>query len=451
MASTPIELFYCYSHRDEELRNELENHLAMLKREGVIGGWHDRRIGAGKEWEGEISTHLEGSRLILLLVSSDFLASDYCYDVEMKTAMEMHEAKIARVIPIILRPVDWSTAPFRKLQPLPTDGKPVTSWPNRDEAFLGIAKGIRAAAEELIGGSASGGSSGTTRLAEHLVAANEAAILRVLAEDYKSSPSSIGVHETELTTRTGLSLDDVILTVKGLEVKGYVETGNGTDDDRFGFAHLTAYGIKSTGPAVIHAEALSSEIQTDDEELGVLDLQVAAEEAIQGITSQLGRFSEFTGAATSKVTEHQRKLQMLKDSGGTASQMRSEVAALAVDLSEYAMHLESITPPMQDAWERMVQNTSGMIALAKLQSESDRETAKATAQVIAGYAAQQNDLIVTIQSSSEWLPALRGISQDLNRAVRRTERAVNGLANVLTSGKNYLETIVKQLRDKSAL
>ena len=146
-----IEVFFSYSHKDEELRNELKKHLSILKRQGVITGWHDRRIGAGKEWEGEIDAHLNTAYIILLLISSDFLASDYCYDVEMKRAMERHEAGEARVIPIILRSCDWRGAPFGKLQALPKDTKPVTSWTNQDEAFTDVARGIRAAVEDLAG------------------------------------------------------------------------------------------------------------------------------------------------------------------------------------------------------------------------------------------------------------------------------------------------------------
>ncbi len=148
-----IEIFYSYSHKDEELRDELEKHLSILKRQGVITGWHDRRIGAGREWEGEIDTHLNTAHVILLLISADFLASDYCYDVEVKRAMERHEAEEARVIPVILRPVYWWGAPLGKLQALPTDAKPVTSWSNRDEALFDIVQGIRAAVEELVGSS----------------------------------------------------------------------------------------------------------------------------------------------------------------------------------------------------------------------------------------------------------------------------------------------------------
>jgi predicted RecA/RadA family phage recombinase len=150
----PIEVFFSYSHKDEELRDELEKHLSILRRQGVITGWHDRRIGAGKEWEGEIDEHLNTADVILLLISADFLASDYCYDKEMRRALERHDAGEARVIPVILRPVDWEGASFGKLQALPKDAKPVTDWPNRDKAFLDIARGIRTAVEELAGPSA---------------------------------------------------------------------------------------------------------------------------------------------------------------------------------------------------------------------------------------------------------------------------------------------------------
>jgi hypothetical protein len=144
-----IEVFFSYSHKDEGLREQLQNHLALLKRQGVISDWHDRRIAAGTEWEGQINEHLNTAGVILLLVSADFLASDYCYDKEMKRALERHDAGEARVIPIILRPVDWHAAPFGKLQALPRDGKPVTMWPNPDEAFLDVALGIRRAVAGL--------------------------------------------------------------------------------------------------------------------------------------------------------------------------------------------------------------------------------------------------------------------------------------------------------------
>jgi len=121
-----IKIFYTYAHADNKLRNELEKHLSLLKRQGEISAWHDREIGAGQEWAKEIDVHLNDADVILLLVSPDFMASDYCYDIEVKRALERHDAGEARVIPVILRPVDWHEAPFGKLKPLLTDGKPIS-------------------------------------------------------------------------------------------------------------------------------------------------------------------------------------------------------------------------------------------------------------------------------------------------------------------------------------
>jgi hypothetical protein len=145
----PVRLFYSYSHKDEALRDELEEALALLKRQGLISGWHDRRIGAGDEWKGAIDKNLEEAQVILLLVSSSFLASDYCWDVETKRAVERHDRGEAKVIPVVLRPCDWHGAPFGKLQALPKDGKAVTSWANKDEAWTDVAKGIRQAVEAM--------------------------------------------------------------------------------------------------------------------------------------------------------------------------------------------------------------------------------------------------------------------------------------------------------------
>ncbi|MBV9385660.1 MAG: toll/interleukin-1 receptor domain-containing protein [Chroococcidiopsidaceae cyanobacterium CP_BM_ER_R8_30] len=144
-----IEVFFSYAHEDEDLRDNLEKHLSILKRQGVITGWHDRQIVAGTEWKGKIDEHLNTASIILLLISADFLASDYCYDVELARAMERHEAKQARVIPVILREVDWKGAPFGELQPLPRNAKPITNWRNPDAAFADVARGIRKVVEEI--------------------------------------------------------------------------------------------------------------------------------------------------------------------------------------------------------------------------------------------------------------------------------------------------------------
>lgn len=145
----PLEIFFSYSHKDQRLRNQLEIQLSLLKREGLITSWYDHKITAGYEWASKIDEHLNSAQIILLLISPDFMASDYCYDKEMQRALERHEAREARVIPIILRPVDWKKAPFGKLKALPIDGKPVTKWTDSDSAFYDIALGIRKVVEEL--------------------------------------------------------------------------------------------------------------------------------------------------------------------------------------------------------------------------------------------------------------------------------------------------------------
>jgi hypothetical protein len=84
-APTPsIEVFFSYAHEDEVLRDALATHLRLLEPQRVIAGWHDRRIPPGGEWAGAIDAQLQRAQIILLLVSADFLASDYSYDVEVQ-------------------------------------------------------------------------------------------------------------------------------------------------------------------------------------------------------------------------------------------------------------------------------------------------------------------------------------------------------------------------------
>jgi TIR domain/CHAT domain len=146
----PIRLFYSYSHKDEALRDKLEEALTLLRRQGLVAGWHDRRIGAGDHWKGEIDRNLKESHVILLLVSFSFIASDYCWDIEVKQAIERDKRGEAKVIPVILRSCDWQEAPFGKLQCLPKDGKPIMTWTNKDKAWTDVAKGIRKAVEAMI-------------------------------------------------------------------------------------------------------------------------------------------------------------------------------------------------------------------------------------------------------------------------------------------------------------
>ena len=138
-----VTIFISYAHQDDELRIELRKHLSQLKQQNIIMPWDDQDISAGAEWEGEIATRLNTANIILLLITPDFLHSEYCYSVEMKHAMQRHEAGEAVVLPIILRSVAWEQTPFGKLQALPREAQAVTSWSNKDEAFTSIARDIQ--------------------------------------------------------------------------------------------------------------------------------------------------------------------------------------------------------------------------------------------------------------------------------------------------------------------
>ncbi|MBD2411502.1 hypothetical protein FACHB389_11685 [Nostoc calcicola FACHB-389] len=149
MEDKSVKLFISYSHRDEKLRHQLDKHLASLKRQKVIEAWHDRKIEAGMEWAKQIDDNLNKADIILLLISPDFIFSNYCSEIEMEQAIKRHEAGEAIVIPIILEPCDWTWLVFSKYQAFPTNAKPVTTWTNVNEAFLDVIQGIRTVAERL--------------------------------------------------------------------------------------------------------------------------------------------------------------------------------------------------------------------------------------------------------------------------------------------------------------
>lgn len=145
----PIKVFYSYSHKDLKFKDTLEVHLKILERKGLIVSWYDQKIRVG-EWENQIDEHINTAGIILLLISPDYIASEYCFCIEMKRALERHDSGKAIVIPIILRPVDWNQTdiPFAKLQVLPEDCKPVSTYQDLDQAFANIATNIRKIVEE---------------------------------------------------------------------------------------------------------------------------------------------------------------------------------------------------------------------------------------------------------------------------------------------------------------
>lgn len=147
----PLKVFLSYSHRDDELCERFLVHVSQLRRDGLIEAWSDRRITAGTEWAGAIDEHLNFAHIIILLVSADFLASDYCNDIEMTRALERSQKGEARVVSVILKPCDWETSRFASLQALPKGGKPVVDWKTNDHGFVDAVKGLRRMIIELCG------------------------------------------------------------------------------------------------------------------------------------------------------------------------------------------------------------------------------------------------------------------------------------------------------------
>lgn len=141
--TTTWRAFYSYSHQDEEWRTKLSTYLNPLVRSKRMVEWHDRKIEPGADWNTEISEQLAEANLIFLLVSEAFLASDYCFGVEVEAAMTRVKEGSARVVPILLKPCLWDVSPFSNLQIIPRDAKPILSWPKPEEAFWDVAKEIQ--------------------------------------------------------------------------------------------------------------------------------------------------------------------------------------------------------------------------------------------------------------------------------------------------------------------
>lgn len=138
-----MKAFISYSHRDATALDRLHVHLAMLRREGLIEEWFDREILAGDSIDGDVNSQLEECSLFLVLVSPDFLHSDYCYEREMKRALERHESGEARVVPVVVEPCEWSKSPLGKLKAVPRDGLPISEWTNANNAYLNIVQELR--------------------------------------------------------------------------------------------------------------------------------------------------------------------------------------------------------------------------------------------------------------------------------------------------------------------
>lgn len=136
-------VFISYAHEDKDLQQRLRSHLATLRRSEKISDWSDQELLPGEAWEDKIVGKLRSADIILLLVSNDFINSDFIWENELPIALERHKRGEAIVVPVILRPCQWMELPIGRLQGLPAGAKPVTDWPNQDQAFLSIAEGIK--------------------------------------------------------------------------------------------------------------------------------------------------------------------------------------------------------------------------------------------------------------------------------------------------------------------
>ncbi|MBE2207851.1 MAG: SUMF1/EgtB/PvdO family nonheme iron enzyme [Saprospiraceae bacterium] len=195
-SDTPVRMFIAYARKDADMLKEMRTHLAPLMHSKQVEVWVDDEINAGELWDDVIRQRLRSSDIILLLVSVDAIASDYFYDKEMADALERHRKGSARVVPMIVRPCAWKATHLAELQALPKDGKPVTSWSNRDEAF---ADAIRSLSN----------------------------IIDDIAERKQEMVQKAGIEEPSPTTSASISLPDMVFVPGGTFTMGWVKERDG--------------------------------------------------------------------------------------------------------------------------------------------------------------------------------------------------------------------------------
>jgi hypothetical protein len=146
----PLKLFLSYAHEDRDLVAELRKHLAPLWHEQIVTDWYDLELMPSDEWDHEILSQLESSDLVLVMISADFLASNYAYGRELRVALNLHDQEQLRLLPVIGRNCKWQNLPFARLQTLPEGAVPISSWQNRDDAFVSVVLGVERVAREIL-------------------------------------------------------------------------------------------------------------------------------------------------------------------------------------------------------------------------------------------------------------------------------------------------------------
>jgi hypothetical protein len=150
MVEKNIEVFISYADKDEKDAEKFKTYIHPLVNGKPITLWDKSQIMGGVEPKRERDRHLNSSQLILLLVSHNSLADKNC-DEEVKRAVERYEAQEAHVIPIIIRPASWQSAPFNKLKVLPdkANNNPQKIWCSDEETFVQVAEDIHKVIEDI--------------------------------------------------------------------------------------------------------------------------------------------------------------------------------------------------------------------------------------------------------------------------------------------------------------
>ncbi len=138
-----VKLFVSYAEKDRQFSEDFNTHLAVLRRAGQLDNWTNNHIMPGANWDDEIKQQLQESDIVVLLVSADFIASDYINDVIVHNSIEQHKKGEIIIIPVIVRPCDFQSLPISKFQALPRNAKPISRWEDQDEAWAEVIDQVR--------------------------------------------------------------------------------------------------------------------------------------------------------------------------------------------------------------------------------------------------------------------------------------------------------------------
>jgi len=309
----PVRVFFSYSHQDDTHRLRLEKALRLLEREGKIDAWSDRKLLPGDRWEEGIEQELERADLILFLVSDDFIASEFIWGEEMQRALERKAVGEATVVPVIIRPCDWHSAPFGKLQAVPKDGRAVThsSWGSEDEAWADVAIRLRKLVETLSAraptpkpdtGTSPPSGLDPTRYLEAVESRNSSVEIRGMGAQVAEQLPLDRVY-TRLRVSGGLRSDEGSESRRGrkqdllAEGRGEPHAGQiGLPDVLRRSRHAVLVGDPGSGKTTFlrfAAQVLARSLLNDDPALAARELGIEGEEIPFPILIRLSRFAEY--------------------------------------------------------------------------------------------------------------------------------------------------------------